>query len=76
MAVRSVPLRTDRTTTARTTRDPLAEFQQLVAQGKIHYFVASGGGRGTTSEISEWVESTYTARTVGNQTVYDLSSGA
>jgi len=58
-----------------------AEFQKLVAQGKVHYFVATGGapggaGRGTSSEISAWVAANYTARTVGGYTVYDLTTGA
>lgn len=59
----------------------LTEFQQLVAQGKVHYFIGSsgggfgGGGRGgTSSEISTWVAANYTAQTVGGTTVYDLTS--
>jgi 4-amino-4-deoxy-L-arabinose transferase-like glycosyltransferase len=58
----------------------LAQFQELVAQGKIHYFVGSGntggfGGNrgGTSSEISAWVAANFQARTVGNTTVYDLT---
>jgi len=59
----------------------LAEFQQLVADGNVHYFVASGGGGGgpggggTSSEISTWVAENYTAQTVGGYTVYDLTTG-
>ncbi len=59
----------------------LAEFQQLVAQGKIHYFIASGGGfggpggNGSSNEISTWVQENFTAQTVGNTTVYDLTAG-
>jgi len=58
----------------------LAQFQQLVAQGKIHYFVGGGGGgfgggrNGTSSEISTWVAANFQAQTVGNYTVYDLTS--
>jgi 4-amino-4-deoxy-L-arabinose transferase-like glycosyltransferase len=57
----------------------LAEFQDLVAQGKIHYFVGSGsgfgGGRGGTSnEIATWVAENYEAQTVGNTTIYDLTT--
>ncbi|MDX6258548.1 MAG: hypothetical protein QOH84_236, partial [Kribbellaceae bacterium] len=61
----------------------LTEFQQLVAQGKVHYFIGSsgggfGGGRGgdggTSSEISTWVAQNYTAQTIGGTTVYDLTS--
>ncbi|HET6740365.1 MAG TPA: glycosyltransferase family 39 protein [Kribbella sp.] len=66
------------------TAPTLAEFKQLVAQGKIHYFVGSsaggfgggpGGRGGTSNEISTWVSENYTAQTVGNTTIYDLSSG-
>ncbi|GAB3943261.1 hypothetical protein GCM10029976_065620 [Kribbella albertanoniae] len=58
----------------------LAEFQQLVAQGKVHYFVGGsgggfGGGRGgTSSEISTWVAANFQAQTVGTSTVYDLTT--
>jgi hypothetical protein len=59
----------------------LAQFKQYVADGRIHYFIASGGGgmggqmggSGAASAIASWVESTYTAKTVGSTTVYDLS---
>jgi hypothetical protein len=63
----------------------LAQFQADVAAGKIHYFIAGGGfgggpggGRGssTSSSISTWVESTFTATTVGGVTLYDLTSPA
>jgi 4-amino-4-deoxy-L-arabinose transferase-like glycosyltransferase len=60
----------------------LAQFQQYVALGKVHYFL-SGGGRGfggqtggssTTSEITAWVQAHYTAGTIGGVTVYDLTA--
>jgi 4-amino-4-deoxy-L-arabinose transferase-like glycosyltransferase len=67
----------------------LAQFQQLVSQGKIHYFIAGGGfgaaggaaGGGVASSststtsraITTWVEQHFTATTVGGTTVYDLS---
>jgi 4-amino-4-deoxy-L-arabinose transferase-like glycosyltransferase len=58
----------------------LAEFQQYVAAGKIHYFLSggTGGGAGTggsaaAQEIVNWVAQNYTASTVDNTTVYDLS---
>ena len=64
----------------------LAQFQQYVAQGKIHYFIGSGGFGGvmrfgafggananTSSEIARWVEQNFTSQTVGGATVYDLS---
>ncbi|MGW7684229.1 glycosyltransferase family 39 protein [Kribbella sp. NPDC054772] len=58
----------------------LAQFKQWVAEGKISYYIAGGqggGGRGgssAASEIQSWVESTYTATTVGTTTVYNLTS--
>ena len=58
----------------------LAEFQQLVAQGKVHYFIGSGGGGfgggrgGTSSEISTWVAQNFQAQTIGNTTIYDLTT--
>jgi 4-amino-4-deoxy-L-arabinose transferase-like glycosyltransferase len=61
----------------------LAQFKQYVADGRIHYFIASGasggfGGRGgdsgTGSQITSWVESTFAKKTVGGVTVYDLTS--
>jgi 4-amino-4-deoxy-L-arabinose transferase-like glycosyltransferase len=58
----------------------LARFEKDVADGRIHYFIASGGGMGgmggtgTASRISAWVEAHYTARTVDGTTVYDLTA--
>jgi hypothetical protein len=65
----------------------LAQFEQYVAQGKIHYFVGGGGfgggGRGgqmggssDSSQIAQWVADNFTAQTVGGVTVYDLSGSA
>jgi len=58
----------------------LAQFQQYVAEGKIHYFIGGGGfgGRGgggssAGSEIAEWVAATFQPQTVGNTTIYDLT---
>ncbi len=56
----------------------LARFQQYVAAGDIHYFVAGGrggfgGGRGTSGEIQAWVEQNFAPATVGGTTVYDLT---
>ncbi len=65
----------------------LAEFKQLVAAKKIHYFI-SGAGRGgfggpggggaggigqsaSSTAISTWVTSNFTATTVGGVTLYD-----
>ena len=58
----------------------LAQFQRYVAEGRIHYFVAGGGGlggrgggTGGESDISTWVAATYPAQTVDGVTVYDLT---
>ncbi|MFT4009192.1 MAG: glycosyltransferase family 39 protein [Nocardioidaceae bacterium] len=58
----------------------LAQFEEWVSEGKIHYFIAGGGlggssGSGTSSQITSWVEQNFTATTVGGVTVYDLSGG-
>ncbi|WP_328396949.1 glycosyltransferase family 39 protein [Nocardia sp. NBC_00416] len=59
----------------------LAQFQQYVADGEIHYFVAGGqgGGPGARSEseasrINQWVQDTFTATEVDGVTVYDLTA--
>jgi 4-amino-4-deoxy-L-arabinose transferase-like glycosyltransferase len=59
-----------------------AEFQRLVQQGRIHYFIASGrglggsnGGSDASSAIASWVAANFTATTVGGVTMYDLTSG-
>jgi len=67
----------------------LAQFEQLVAQHKVHYFIAGrggpgggfggvgpGGSSGTGAEISSWVSQHFTATTVGNATLYDLGTYA
>ncbi|WP_375482273.1 ArnT family glycosyltransferase [uncultured Jatrophihabitans sp.] len=62
----------------------LAQFQKLVAAGKVHYYVADGQGFiGSTSAsgstayaIQQWVAKTFTARTVGGTTVYDLTTSS
>ncbi|MYX96266.1 glycosyl transferase, partial [Streptomyces sp. SID486] len=56
----------------------LDRFKEYVAQGRIHYFIAGGGmgrggGSGTASEISSWVQSTFEKVTVGSATFYDLT---
>ncbi|MFI5778787.1 glycosyltransferase family 39 protein [Nocardia sp. NPDC051570] len=60
----------------------LEQFESLVAQHKIHYFIGGqmmGGRRGESSggsdeaqKISAWVQSKYQARTIDGVTVYDL----
>jgi hypothetical protein len=60
----------------------LAQFQQDVAAGKIHYFIGSGGGgfgnnmggSNDSSQISQWVSQNFTAKSVGGATVYDLTA--
>jgi 4-amino-4-deoxy-L-arabinose transferase-like glycosyltransferase len=65
----------------------LAQFKAYVAAGRIHYFIAGGGGFGgggggggisatgsTSSQIAQWVESAFTAKTVDGLTVYDLTT--
>ncbi|WP_433300466.1 glycosyltransferase family 39 protein [Actinoplanes sp. CA-030573] len=55
----------------------LAQFQQYVADGKIHYFIgnfATTGSSDDSSEIAQWVADNFTATTVGSVTVYDLTS--
>jgi 4-amino-4-deoxy-L-arabinose transferase-like glycosyltransferase len=59
----------------------LATFEAYVERGDIHYFVASGTGGGggpggsanSDATITRWVEAHFTARTIGGQTVYDLT---
>lgn len=55
----------------------LAQFQQLVADGKIHYFIGGrlmqgNGGSDASSEIAAWVAANYQAETIGGTTVYEL----
>ncbi|MFJ5957593.1 glycosyltransferase family 39 protein [Paenarthrobacter sp. NPDC092416] len=55
----------------------LAQFQQLVADGKIHYFIASrvmqgNGGSDAAAEIAAWVAANYDPQIIGGTTVYEL----
>ncbi|WP_231855640.1 glycosyltransferase family 39 protein [Tsukamurella pseudospumae] len=52
----------------------LAQFQQWVKDGKVSYYIASGGfgPGGGKSEIGTWVAAHYTATTVGGSIVYKL----
>lgn len=66
----------------------LEQFQEYVADGEIHYFIAGGGMGGiggmrggsdetsSASEISAWVTENFTQTTIGSATVYDLTEGA
>ncbi|TPG17329.1 ArnT family glycosyltransferase [Pedococcus bigeumensis] len=65
----------------------LAQFQQYVADGDIHYFFSSGtggggggmgggpggGAGGTGTQISAWVAANFTQVTIGGSTFYDLT---
>ncbi|KUF15695.1 ArnT family glycosyltransferase [Streptomyces silvensis] len=62
----------------------LAQFKGLVADGRIHYFVAGGmgggpggglgpGGEGEASRIRSWVTENFTEVTAGDATFYDLT---
>ncbi len=53
----------------------LGQFEEYVAQGRIHYFVG-GGGPGTSSVIAQWVAQHFTATSVDGVTVYDLTQPA
>jgi hypothetical protein len=59
----------------------LATFEAYVAKGEIHYFIASGTGGGgpggagnSDAAITSWVEAHFTDKTIGGQTVYDLTA--
>jgi hypothetical protein len=61
----------------------LAEFQQLVAQHRIHWFIAGGRGPGpgagssdASTAITQWVQQNFTATTLDGITLYDLTSPA
>lgn len=64
----------------------LAQFQQHVADGAIHWFIAGGmgggpgggqlGGSRAASEIATWVADNFTATTIDGVTVYDLTAPA
>jgi hypothetical protein len=61
----------------------LARFKQYVADGRIHWFIGGGDGRGggaggpgggTSSEITAWVQDEFTPVTVDGVTFYDLTA--
>ncbi|WP_127481096.1 ArnT family glycosyltransferase [Nocardioides pantholopis] len=58
----------------------LAQFQQYVEDGEIHYFIGgdgfgpSMGGSDASSEIAAWVAERFASTTVDGVTVYDLTS--
>jgi hypothetical protein len=63
----------------------LAQFQQYVAEGRIHWFIASGGGPGggpgggqmggsdVATQITAWVTEKFPATTIDGVTLYDLT---
>jgi hypothetical protein len=58
----------------------LERFQQLVAEGSVHYFVGEAGRSNTQSggsdeahRIGLWVEANFTPITIGGTSVYDLA---
>ena len=64
----------------------LEQFQQLVAEGRVHWFVGVDGGRNMLGDpssggsdqarrIADWVAATFNPTTVDGTTLYDLSSG-
>ncbi len=61
----------------------LDRFEQLVADGEVHYYLPSGGlgggagassGQGTSAEIDDWVTANFTSVTVDGTTFYDLTT--
>jgi hypothetical protein len=62
----------------------LAQFEKLVATGKIHYFIGGGSGSGpggstvtsAAAQIASWVESHFPSTSVGGVTVYNLAAAA
>ncbi|MCX2963345.1 glycosyltransferase family 39 protein [Gordonia sp. Z-3] len=58
----------------------LEQFQKLVSDGQIHYFLGGGRGFGMSDEsqpsaqIAQWVADNFTAETVDGTTVYDLTA--
>ncbi len=63
----------------------LTQFEAYVRAGDIHYYIVSGagarggplgggpGGGSTTSAITSWVKAHYRSKTIGSQTLYDLT---
>ncbi len=61
----------------------LAQFQEYVQAGKVHYFLAGGGfggqqngGSTASSQISTWVQQNFATVTIGGTTFYDLTQPA
>jgi hypothetical protein len=60
----------------------LAQFQQYVHNGQIHYFIGGGGfggangGSQSSQQIATWVSQNFTSTTIGGVVLYDLTAGA
>jgi hypothetical protein len=61
----------------------LTQFQQYVAQGRIHYYILAlrpggpggpGGSQTEAAKIAEWVKHNFTDATVDGATYYDLTA--
>jgi hypothetical protein len=59
----------------------LAQFQEYVRSGQVHYFVGDAGmsstatgGSDAARQIAEWVAATYPATAVDGVAVYDLGA--
>lgn len=57
----------------------LAQFQKLVSEGKIHYFIAGSmmqgqSGSDAAAQIATWVHANFEAQTLGGTTVYLLGA--
>ncbi|UUL76393.1 hypothetical protein NG819_00290 [Pseudarthrobacter sp. Fe7] len=55
----------------------LAQFQDLVTQGKIHYFISGGtlrssSGSNAAAQIAQWVSENFTPQNIGGTTLYVL----
>lgn len=58
----------------------LEQFQELVADGRVHWYVTSGvtgmasmGGSDAARDIAAWVDASFEPVSVGGLTMYDLS---
>jgi hypothetical protein len=60
----------------------LAQFQQYVADRKVHWFIGGGagmrsdGGSNSSQQIASWVAANFPSQTVDGVTLYDLTRPA
>ncbi|MCW2813985.1 MAG: glycosyl transferase [Nocardioides sp.] len=52
----------------------LAEFERIVADGEVHYFIAGGTSGPAVRSIEAWVRGRFLSQQAGGVTVYDLST--